>query len=85
MSCIFLIRDQRFSCFFPGYCCFDVSKAFVVNEFFDVVARGEAVGEKFFFMLADALFKFRGYADVEAFGVAGEDVDVIDVRGFAHG
>jgi hypothetical protein len=70
---------------FTGYRRFNASEALVVDESLDVLAGGETVGKEFLFVLTDALFEFGGYADVKPFGVAGEDVNVVDVREFAHG
>jgi hypothetical protein len=49
----FLDARPAFQLLFAGYRYFDVLEAFVVDEPLDVVERGEAVGEEFFFVLAD--------------------------------
>ena len=61
---------------FPCDCNLDIAVALNIYETRDVVACGEAIGKHFIFVLCCALLKLGRQSDVEAFGVATEDVDV---------
>lgn len=62
--------------FFASNRCVDIGVALEVDEVFDVVASGKAVGVGFVLVLLDSLFEFGCDSDVEVFEAACEDVDV---------